>query len=336
MMKIIMKRSHTFVSLLGVSAAVLSFEAWLQFQDGASLCRSSACRAVAEYVRIGEPVLVLFGALFFWSVFGLALCSVLTKKHWVWNLVGVSLFGALAFDGALLGYQFVGLGQRCHLCLGVGIALGVIVLMYGLVHRSWLMPLIGVAVFVSGFTANSILKVSPDLPRLEETAFVSIPARNVDSRLTLHLFFSFHCSHCFKVLADLSVNEPWLANWYLSTYDQDTEDLYRLSKIRSELKGSVNPFQVIVDVERLEEVEAMQVADDLRDAVEKAETYFHHSDFKGIPTLIAEEGPGRRIVSVGRNNIMHYLASRGLITRVLRFEDEVEQRTSKEKTEKSS
>ena len=121
----LLSRESIFAALLGMSAGVLSIEFWLQFQMGSSLCQTSACQAVAEFVRIGEPALVLFGSGFFWLLFVLALIGMVTSAKWIWTLIGVALFGALAFDGALIGYQFVGLGQKCYLCLAVGIALAV-------------------------------------------------------------------------------------------------------------------------------------------------------------------------------------------------------------------
>ena len=332
----LLSRESIFAALLGMSAGVLSIEFWLQFQMGSSLCQTSACQAVAEFVRIGEPALVLFGSGFFWLLFVLALIGMVTSAKWIWTLIGVALFGALAFDGALIGYQFVGLGQKCYLCLAVGIALGLFLLLHSLVQRSWVVPLIGLAVFASGFTANSILKIQPDAPRLAETAFVTIPAKTENPSLKMHLFFSFHCSHCFKVLADLSVNEPWQAEWSLSTYDQAPQDLYRMAEVRSRIEGADNPFKVVVDVEKMEEVDSVPVDDSLRETVKMAEAYFHNAGFKGVPTLVAKEGPGRRVISVGRGNIMRYLVSRGLVTRVLRFEDELEQQTSKSVMEKSS
>lgn len=316
----ILNKKNLLLSITLIAALTLSLETWLQFYQGSSLCQTSGCKVVGDFLRFGESILVAIGALFFLLLTILIILVRNLNRPWVWLVLYILLFGALAFDGALLGYQFIGVQEKCLLCLMVGLGLGLTILVLAWERSSLFIAFCGLTVFMAGFSANSILKVTPNIPCLEETAFVRKEAQIKNPKLNLYLYFSLHCGHCMKVLANLAVNSPWQANWYLSAADSRPEDLYRLTQIKKRANQNNNLFKAVLQVKQLKKVEPCPIPKEIKQAVEKARTYFRCNNFYSVPILIAEEGQGRRIYNVGVRNIMVYLIGRNIIKKRVIFQ----------------
>jgi hypothetical protein len=321
--KLIVSRNWIFAAFVILSALTLSVDVYLQATRHTSLCMTTSCQVVGEYVRFGELMLVKAGAIFFWVLWLLVFFAGRYDKKWLWGLITLVIMGALAFDGGLLGFQFVGLREHCQLCIGVGAALFVLVGLFAWVRKSWLILLLGLSVWTGGFAANSILKFSTELPALSETAFLSWPdARTgVSERLIprYHFFFSLHCGHCSTVIANLAVNKTDQADWSFHIMDSRDEDLMRLSHILSANTTVENPFLQILRWESEETVPKIAIPDSLRGDVEQAQTYFSRSGFRGVPMLIVDERPGVRVILSGASRIVGYLREHGVLKQLIDF-----------------
>lgn len=306
---------------LFLSASFLSAEVWMQAIRHTSLCTTSSCDVVGEYVRFGEGNLIKMGAAFFWFLWGLVFFGGRYDKKWIWGSATLLLFGALAFDGAILGFQFMGLKEKCLLCIIVGTLLGVSLGLFSWGRRTVLTFLLGIAVWAGGFTANAVLDLNVTPPAIVDTAFATWET-SPDNAPQHVLFFSLHCDHCSKILANLSINAQTLpGKWHLACTDNKEDDLYRLATVLSSPGGKENLFLETLRVESLDKVDPVPVSDDLRQTVRTARAYFKMKGFQGIPVLVVMERPGWEMVLRGENNITEYLRIRGFLQRELQFPD---------------
>ncbi len=304
------------LAVIFLAAAGLSVEAWMQLYAGRSLCSTSACEVVGEFVRIGEAGLVVTGAVFFWLVWAVVFFARRYPQPWLWGSATLLVCGALAFDGGLLGYQFMGLGEQCLLCLAVGLSLGLVTALLARVRGSWLLLFLGLAVWTGGFAANSVLRIDPDSPPVAETAFLESAGDASKAPLRLHLFFSLHCGHCSELAANLAVNQAWQkAYWTLSATDSAERDLRRLAAIQRDGDAASNPFVSILRVESQKEVPKGPVPEAIRRATHKTQVFFRHRRWRGVPVLLAQEGLGKKVVLTGKEHIMRYLARQDILTR---------------------
>jgi len=303
--------------VLLLAGATLSVDRLVEMSTGSGMCTTSGCEVVKGYVRFGRDWLVLFGAGFFWLLFVLSVFAVSFGRDWLWHLVVLILLGAMAFDGGLLGYQFMGLRVMCWLCLGVGLALVLSLASLAWVRRSWLILALGAAVWAGGFAANSVLNVTRDTPSLADTAFVSKEAEKEPPQGDFTLFFSLHCGHCTQLMANIALNEPWSVNWHLSSIDTGEEDLMKLAHAVRNQNGT-EPFVRVLEVKAEDEVQPVEVPEKVIEAARNAQTFFTNRGYEGVPMLIAREGPGREVTLVGTQSIAQYLWERGLLVKWLR------------------
>ena len=312
---------HLLLAFLFLSASFLSAEVWMQAIRHTSFCTTSSCDVVGEYVRFGEGNLIKMGAAFFWFLWGLVFFGGRYDKKWIWGSASLLLFGALAFDGAILGFQFMGLKEKCVLCMAVGAMLCVSLGLYSWGRRTILTFLLGVAVWAGGFTANAVLDLNVTPPAIVDTAFATWET-SPDNAPQHVLFFSLHCDHCSKILANLSINAQTLpGKWRLACTDNKEEDFYRLATVLSTPGGKENLFLETLRVESLDKIDPVPVSDDLRQTVRTARAYFKMKGFQGIPVLVVMERPGWEMVLRGENNITEYLRIRGFLQRELHFPD---------------
>ncbi len=279
---------------------------------------------MGDYVRLGELALVKAGACFFWTFWLLVFFDGRYEKKWLRGLITLLLMGALAFDGGLLGFQFMGLQEHCLLCVGVGTALFVLAGLLAWVRKSWLVLCLACAVWCGGFAANSVLLVVPDDPALSDTAFLSWPNATVAGNSTdfpqYHLFFSQHCKHCSQVIANLAVNEASHVHWTFHCLDNGEEDLKRLACVLSANMTAENPFLEILHWESEETVpEETNIPEALREEVAQARAYCIRHHLAGVPRLIVDERPGVRLVLSGANSITAYLRQEGILKRLIHF-----------------
>lgn len=310
---------YSLLTFLFLAASFLSAEVWMQAVRHTSFCTTSACDVVGEYVRFGEGNLIKMGAAFFWFMWGLVFFGGRYDKKWIWGLASLLLFGALAFDGAILGFQFMGLKEKCLLCIIVGVTLFVGLCLFSWVRRSLLTFFLGLAVWSGGFVANSVLDLNVVPPAIVHTAFSTW--ETAPDNMPQHvLFFSLHCDHCSKILANLSINAQTLpGKWHLASTDNKEDDLYRLATVLASNATKENLFLEVLRVESMDKIDPVPVPEDLRQTVRTARAYFKMKGYSGVPILVVMERPGWEMVLRGEGNITEYLRIRGFLQRELHF-----------------
>lgn len=304
------------------SALVLTVERFLRIREAGGLCSTSSCELVATQLRIAEIYLIMGGAAFFWLMWLLVFFAGRYQKSWLWSLVCIGLYGALAFDGGLLGYQFVGMRLACLICAGVGAVLLGCLVLAAWSRKSFVLLLVGFSVFAAAFTANSLLRFQPEkAPRLEETAFAHQLATKEQKQPQMYLFFSLHCGHCSSVLKNIGFQpSTWEVDWHLSCVDTEEEDLQKLAFALSQTGSKGSIFLNLLEVKHNQELPEgpVPVPDELKEQAHGAKTYLSHMGYAGIPTLVALEGPGRKVVLSGVGNIARYLWEKRLISKWLK------------------
>lgn len=303
--------------LIGLSSALLlTLDAILHLTQAGGLCQTKSCQAVGEYVRFGETALLILGAAFFWCLWLLFFLATRLNRPLIWHLAALLLLAALAFDGGLLGYQFVGLGLPCVLCIGVGAALFANLFSLAWVRQVWMIAFIGVVVWAGGFAANSTLNVAPQSCQpveLQKTAFVSEPAQPEPSDQDYYLFFSLNCGHCLEVLANLSMSAPHEVNWHLCSLDGSVQGLRKLAWIREQAAKGRDPFAMTIQSKQDKNQGAREVPEAVRTAVSRAKDFFVSQGHRGVPVLVVREGRSKEVVLTGARSIARFLQDRNVV-----------------------
>ena len=307
------------------AALALTTDAVLHFSQGSGLCQTQACQAVGEYVRFGEFVLLLAGAGFFWLVWLLVSLGTRLNRPFIWHLLALSLFAALAFDGGLLGYQFMGLHMQCALCVGVGVALAVNLLALAWVRQAWMILLIGLVVWGGGFAANSVLNIAPRAPKLATTAFADQPAKasaqSKNAQLDCYFYFSMNCGHCTEVLINLAMNKPDSVNWHMCSIDRSSQNLRKLTWIKEQVDQGGDLFVNILRAKKAKDLQSEKVGQEVQQSVRRARDFFTHRSFRGVPLLIVRQGVSKEMVLTGTGSIAQFLYRQGLIQQWMQPEE---------------
>ena len=298
-------------------AVGLSLDYVLQAQGAGSLCGTQACEVVGRYVRIGEIGLLLFGSLFFWLLFGIFFFACRYERPVLWGVAVLALIGALAFDGALLGYQFVGLGLMCWLCVAVAAGLFLVLVATAWRRASWLLLLGGIVVWCGAFAANSLLQFTPDMPSLQKTAFLEQSFESEQDGPQYYFFFSLNCSHCSEVLFNLARVAPISGTWHFAAVNRDPASRAKLAWAAeansSEGADRGNAFLRILKAKKTQISGSPSIPEKVRQATRKAGNYFRARDFRGVPVLVVLKENGVRISLTGVEHISRYLWEQGVV-----------------------
>ena len=317
-----MRFRHFVLHCIGLlSALVLTADVILQLTQAKGLCQTQSCQAVGEYVRFGETNLLIMGAAFFWFVWLLIFLAARLNRPILWHLAALILLAALAFDGGLLGYQFMGLGLQCWLCVGVGAALFANLFSLAWVRKAWMIALIGVVVWMGGFAANSALVITPRTPQLQEAVFVDHQASKDNPGIDCYLFFSLNCGHCTEIILNMAMNGRDKVNWHLCSMDSSKQNIKKLAWIKEQVRQGADPFMQILKAKGMKDVPVEQVPESVQRAVRQARAFFGLRGFRGVPLLIAQQGKGQELTMTGTSNIARFLWEQGVVTNWMKPEE---------------
>lgn len=305
-------REYAPLTLATTAALLLSLEYWLQRAGYVGLCPTDGCEVVGTFVKFGETTLIGLGVIFFLVLTGLLILGKWTNKPWLWVLASVVLIAGLAFDGGILGFQHFGIQETCILCYGVGVALFLILAAFGWMRRSMATVVMGVAVWTAAFASQALFVFPQKTPDLQQTVLTTFRAAQPNGP-QLYYFFSLHCPFCTQILASLATHPPQSGNWHLISLDTQPGDQRKLAALLDHPQAATNPFRAILDAAQTPAPD-VPIQGWIEDAAHKGAVFLHNSGYRGIPLLIVQETPTRRVVLQGRDPILNYLLEKRLIS----------------------
>lgn len=302
-------------AVLVAAVAGLGLDVYLKTSSGASICPTQACSIVSDYVRISDQLLVSAGLVFFALLWGVFFFASRYDRKWMWTICSMLIFGALAFDGGLLGFQFFSIRENCHLCIGVGVALIISLILYAMVRKKMAIMLLGLCVWIGGASAGAMINIPDRTPLLEQLKPITWSGPEAAQWPRFHYFFSLHCPHCTEVMINLAMNNPENHVWNLYPLDTAHADLRKITSIRDKSQDrETNLFYEIVRLEQSFQVPEVKVSKGLSEEIGLTRDFFRGSGFRGVPLMIVDEGQGRRVILTGGGNIISYLYEREILS----------------------
>lgn len=314
-----MKKTGFSISSLALHAALIltvtgiASDIYLRVTTGGGICPTEACDIVGDYIRISEMNLVLLGLAFFAILWGVYFFASRYDHKWLWGLMCLLLLGALSFDGAILGFQYFSIKEQCHLCLGVGAALLVILMLFALVRKKAIILILGLTVWIGGAVGGAVLNIPDRAPQLAQISGITWSGPEASQWPRFYYFFSLHCPHCTDVLVNLAVNEPRGYKWNLLPLDSASPDLRKIAWVMDLDMKEANVFYEIVRLEQSREIPDIEVPEDLVHNIRQTRAYFRESGFRGVPLMIVDESQSRRVILTGGTDIINYLNDKGIL-----------------------
>ncbi|MDQ7032230.1 MAG: hypothetical protein Q9M37_05885 [Desulfonauticus sp.] len=320
-MKVWQKIVGQIFAFLGM--CFLGTEAYLRLFAQKSLCTTKTCAIVGHYVRIGEVTIVALGFIFF-ALLWLSLFFYFRYfKDWLNKFIIFSLSLALAFDGALIGFQFFVLGKECQLCFAVAGLLLLSALGYSVSRKKTFSAALFLGIWLSAFSAFYVLDFPKPPPPLAALHLLKLTPAKTGKTPQFYLFVSLHCGHCSRLIANLAINPKIaLVPWKIFIVDSKKEDLKRISYLLTDKQAKKNPFLEILRLETgkvaKKIIEQQKIPPELEKNISKIQNYFKGHRFIGVPLLIVEE-EGQRLILTGTNHILAYLRQIKLVDREVIF-----------------
>lgn len=311
-----MKRKKTpwliiaqIITLIG--AVVLSYESYLSM-GGQSICTTSSCEIVGGYIRIGSQILVVAGALFFWL---LALVLFFASRYPAGRfaiLPALLLFPALAFDGALIGFQFLTIREACQLCIGVAVLLLAVTILYSISRKSWLIVLTGLLAWSGSFAAGGIIDIPA--PSGAYSSMVLIKqhgeADALKNQTTVTLILSMNCPHCINVVAWIADNKLPPVNWKIAFIDKDKRSIQRIEAYIQLARETGNIFAALEESKNETEPTGNDFVLDpsvVKEKSQKTLAFMSNVGATSVPFMIIKHSPSRSEHISGAGNIIEAL-----------------------------
>lgn len=316
-----MKKARFSISSLALHGVLLlivlglGLDIYLRITLGSSICPTEACAIVGDFINISELSLVVFGLIFFTLFWGSYFLATRLDKKWLWTWVCVLILGALAFDGALLGFQYFSIKEQCQLCLGVGGALLIVLVLFALTRKKLAVLVLGLTVWIGGGVGGAMINIPDRAPLLEQIRGITWSGPEAEDWPRFYYFFSLHCPHCTDVLVNLATNEPRDYTWKLFPLDTSPADLKKIAWVMNLDMNERNLFYEIVRIEQSREVPDVDIPQRLVHNIEQTRSFFSGNGFRGVPLMIVDQGPGNRIILTGGGNIINYLYEQGILGR---------------------
>ncbi len=295
------------VAALG--ALILCTDLWLRDTPGSpGLCVTAGCRLAGQSLRLGDIPLLVAGVLFFALT---ALMAILTRQKSgspLWRqLLTMLVFGGLAFDGTLLGYQFLVLQTACQVCVGVAGALFLILILLALNRHSWRLFIKGLGIWAGAASAIFFLALTPPTP--DQAATIQFTSGNATQPFPrYHLYYSNNCDQCESLLMILALVNPKTSSWDISCVDTDDKHLAQLTPTWNQRHTLTNIFAALLAAKQ--SPSSLPVPNDLRHKAEKARTWIVNKDYTGVPLLVVTLDTYQHTILQGKASILDYLGKK--------------------------
>jgi len=310
---IVIKKTF-FIGYLAFSllfSVVLSIESFLNLEDN-SLCHTSACDIVGNYIHFGDSVLTTGGAVFFW-ILSLVFFFAYRYPKQLNSLPLLLLLPALAFDGALLGFQFMTIKQQCLLCITVAVILIIISSLYCSSRQSKTIALAGLLIWFAGFAASSLM-IMPEpqnaFSRMILYTKHTVPPQDKKTHHTkMTLVFSMHCPHCHDVIEYLMKQNGSTTHWQIASIDIDADSISKLSNILSKTTPDKNIFKELFFAPQKTISSDNEPSPNIKKRANAARSFLSNLGLTAIPVLVVEENGSKTIIT-GSHKIIPYLEHR--------------------------
>jgi hypothetical protein len=278
---------------------------------GKSWCHASACAIVTKYIRFGEPLLLSCGAGFFLILAG----SIFFARRYehtplVFFLPTITIIGSAAFDGALLGFQFITLRQHCLLCITVAITLGLVTLLYSVSRKKWSIVFLALTVWSAGFLANAML-IMPDTTEAHTgMIFYERPAAKELTRPPVAtLIFSLECPHCTEIIELLAKQNSKTITWRFAITDDSSQSYDKLGHFYANLSATTNPFQLLLESKKRQTRPDNNLLAKLSGLSRQARLFLANNGIYAVPVLVFKEPNDRITIIPGSPGIVAFLRS---------------------------
>jgi len=298
-----------FISIKTVSVITFLFlvAEWIMLMSGkGSICPSTSCQVAAESTRFGNHTLVGLGALYFLVLSLLSFWQKSDGSALAPPALMICLLSGLAFDGAILGFQFFNLSGKCPICWSVAFALIAITVIHSIQKRSVVVLMSGCLVWLCAFMANAAVIGHSPAPTLQETALWEYSSANSSEYPRYHLFFGIRCTHCTTAIKALN-DHPISGHWAIAFVDRDSESLKRLSAIYSRIPKGPSIFGDLLAAKDDTLITQKTVSPEISSATQKARRYFVNNGLKGVPVMIIQSDANHRLILSGDDAVLRYL-----------------------------
>lgn len=298
------------LSLSLLTAILLTIESTLSLY-GVSLCKTSACDIVANFLNIKEDLLIAGGAAFFWCLSALFHFSYRNKKSYFYAST-ILVMIAVAFDGSLIGYQFFTINEFCLLCHLVALSLILIGCTWVIAERHFLLLFCILAAWTGGFFSQSIMSMpvpsaSPHNMVIYDTTRPS-PATDPNYP-SITLFFSMNCPHCMEIVEFLESQELNKANWKFASVDLDTQSLEKLVLFTERASTHQNVFSTLYDIKKMK-TSSLTNSDSISSIKERntqSLRFLTTLGINSIPVILVEETSSKTIILRGKEQSLGYI-----------------------------
>jgi len=290
-----------------LGAIVLSLESYLTLY-GKSLCKTDGCQIVSNYISISEPLLITFGAVFFWILSALFFFSNRNPDK-LQPFVIVLLLLTLAFDGTLIGFQVFTIQQTCVICFATATVLILIALFYFIQQRLYTLLLCSIFIWLGTFGANSILVMPAPQGAYYNMSFVSLAGTDnpVNDHPQMTLIMSMSCPHCLEVIKFLSKNYPLSQTLRLATTDTDPQTLGKIESFLQQAPQSHNPFKLLKEIKESSTIEVKPARKGLEAKAKNSLNFLSNIGSTSIPVLISEQTNNEKRIIIGSSEIISFL-----------------------------
>jgi hypothetical protein len=279
----------------------------LLFGNG-SICSTSSCRVAAETVRFGNHALVGVGAGYFFILTILSVKLNADKSYRRIFLIELLILSGLAFDGAIIGFQYFNLASRCLICLTVAGLLLILMAVYASFKKSFYFFSAGLLVWISAVMANAILIGHQDTPTIKEISLWEYNKNDSEFPRNV-LLFSMRCPHCIEVLKVLESNPP-TENWTLASIDRDPASLRLLSSLSNTAPDWKPSFAALINAKELHLQVQEKIFPEVDQYTKKTHLFYKNNGFKHVPQLLVQKNENQRIVLSGEEAIRDYISNK--------------------------
>lgn len=294
--------SITALTASSIAALFLTVEFFFQLQGG-SLCKTTSCTIVGNYIKIQETLLIACGASFFWLLTGLFYFSRTYPRIFI-PLSFLVLATALSFDASIIGFQYFSIHAWCLICYITASFLITCALLWSISCKKIYFFLIFIFCWIGAFSSQTILKMPAPKAAFQQMIFFESEASSAEDHSvpkTITFIFSMKCPHCLELIKHISQMNYQKYDWKFACIDEDNESLTKVSTFLENVQDNSNPFEQLSYVKEMvpEKPISLKKRDVLQKKASQALSYLANIGIQTIPVIVIRETSASQKILVG-------------------------------------